>query len=137
MALVRSEDKFLYSAMASVIANQTIGVKKGTTADLLVQQEFPRAKRKYFKTGDEAARAVQKGKINAYFSDSTMIWYLSGKFEAEGLVAAPTLFSDERLAWAVRRSDTALLEAANKALQEMNANGELKQVFKRWIPKFE
>lgn len=36
--------------LTSSFSGQTVGVRMGTTGDLLVQQEFPRAKRTDFKT---------------------------------------------------------------------------------------
>jgi ABC-type amino acid transport substrate-binding protein len=137
MALVRAEDKFRYAPLGSSLANRTLGVKKATTGDLLVQQEFPRAKRKYFDSGDEGAKALSKKKIDLYVSDSTLIWYLAGKNEAEGLVAAPMMFSEELLAWGVRRSDPALLESVNKALKGMKESGQLNRILRQWVPKLE
>jgi len=137
MALVRAEDKFKYLPLGNSLATQTIGLKKATTGDLLVQQEFPRAKRKYFVSGDEAARAVMKKKIDLFLTDSTMIWYLAGKYEADGLVAAPMAFSDEILAWGVRRSEPQLLESVNSFLKKGSASGELDRMLHRWIPKFQ
>ncbi len=137
MALVRANEKFLFlaPALASQV-KQTIGVKKGTTGDLLVQQDFPRAKRKYYNSGDDAARALKKGTIDAFINDSTMIWYLAGVHEAEGLVVAPMALSDEVLAWGVNRSDTQLLLAVNTFLKKFKASGELDRVLQKWIPKF-
>ncbi len=137
MALVRADNKFRYAPLGTSLATQTIGLKKATTGDLLIQQEFPRAKRKYFDSGDEAAKALSKKKIDVYISDSTMIWYLAGKYEAQSLVAAPMVFTDETLAWAMRRSDPELAESVNKALKTIAESGELKRVITRWIPKFE
>ena len=89
MALVRADEKFRYALLENSLANRAIGTRKGTTGDLLVQQEFPRAKRKYFKSGDEAAKALLKNSIDLYVDDSTVIWYLAGANEAKGLVVAP------------------------------------------------
>ncbi len=135
MALARADNRF--SVLGTGLAKKNVGVKRATTGDLLVQQDFPRAKRRYFDSGDEAAKALSKKKIDLYFSDSTMIWYLAGKYEAQGLVAAPMVFSNETLAWAMRRSDAALMESVNKGLKSMLASGELNRVLMRWIPKFE
>ena len=135
MALVRGDGP--QSLVGGALANKAIGLKRATTADLLVQQDFPRAKRKYFNSGDEAAKALSKKKIDLYLSDSTMIWYLAGKYEADGLVVAPIVFSDERLAWAMRRSDAELVGSVNNALKGIAASGELNRVLKQWIPKFE
>jgi polar amino acid transport system substrate-binding protein len=137
MALVRGDEKYRYALLENSLADQTLGVKKATTADILVQQDFPRAKRKYFESGEEAAKALVKKRIDLFFSDSTVIWYLAGKFESQGLVALPSVFSDETLAWPMRRSDTQLIEAVNRALKSIMANGELNQVLRRWMPKFE
>ena len=137
MALVRADQKFRFSPLGTSFSSQTVGVIKATTGDLLMQQEYPRAKRKYFDSGEEAAKALSKKRIDAYLSDSTMIWYLAGKYEAQGLVAAPIIFSNETLAWAMRRSDAELVASVNKVLKGMNDSGELKRVLMRWIPKFE
>jgi polar amino acid transport system substrate-binding protein len=135
MALVRADSRG--KLLGTGLANHTVGVQKATTSDMLVMQEFPKAKRKYFESGDEAAKALAKKKIDLYFSDSTLIWYLAGKYEASGLEAAPLVFSNETLAWAMRKSDANLLESVNSALKKLMASGELKRTLLRWIPKFE
>ncbi len=137
MALVRADEKFRYGGLGAGFANQTIGVKKATTGDLLVQQEFPRAKRKYYDSGEEGAKALVRKKIDLFICDSPIIWYLAGTYEAQGLVAAPMVLSDETLAWAVRRSDTALLDSANTFLKKAATSGELSKILRRWIPKFQ
>jgi hypothetical protein len=64
----------------------------------MVQQEFPPAKRKYYKSDDEAAIALGKKKIDLFFDDSTMICYLAGVYEGKGLAVMPLVFSEEMLA---------------------------------------
>jgi ABC-type amino acid transport substrate-binding protein len=76
MALIRATDKNRYTLFVDAAATRTFGVKKGTTGDALVQQEFPRAKRKYFKSDEEGATALRKGKIDLFIDDSSMIWRL-------------------------------------------------------------
>ena len=110
---------------------------KATTGDLLVQQEFPRAKRKYYDSGEDAAKALLKKKIDLYFSDSTMIWYLAGTYEAKGLTVLPLALSDEVLAWGMRRSDTPLQQSVAAFLKKARASGEADQIVRRWIPRFQ
>jgi polar amino acid transport system substrate-binding protein len=136
MALVRADEKYRYALLGAFV-DRTIGVRKATVGDLLVQQEFPRAKRKYFKSDDEAALALSKSKIDMFIDDSSMIWYLAGVYEAKGLAVAPLLLSEEVLAWATRRSDTQLIESANAFLKKIQANGELDRILHRWIPKLQ
>jgi polar amino acid transport system substrate-binding protein len=137
MALVQTGGKVSSGALSRSLAGQTVGVRKGTTGDLLVQQEFPRAKRKYYKSDDEGALALSKGKIDLFIDDSTMIWYLAGVYEAKGLEVTPFVFSEEWLAWAMRRADTPLQESVNAFLQKSQTNGELNRILRRWIPRFQ
>src|SRR4051812_9823539 len=85
MALVRIDEKSRYTFLMDSLAGKKIGLRAGTTGDLMVQQEFPRAKRKYYKTDDDGAIALSKGKIDLFIDDSSMIWYLGGEYEAKGL----------------------------------------------------
>jgi polar amino acid transport system substrate-binding protein len=137
MALVRADEQYRYMLFENSLAEKAVGVRKATTGDLLVQQEFPRAKRKYFKTGNEAAKALVKKKIDLFVSDSTVIWYLAGLYEAQGLVVAPMVMSDEMLAWGVRRTDTQLLESVNAFVKRIKASGDLMQILRRWMPRFQ
>lgn len=135
MALVRRTDAGKYALGFPTWPQGVIGVKQSTTGDFLVQQEFPRAKRKYYDTGEKAAKALAKKQIDLFISDSPTVWWLEGLNEATGLVAVPILLSEEYLAWAVRKSDAALLEAANRTLEKLHQNGQGAQIIKRWIPQ--
>jgi polar amino acid transport system substrate-binding protein len=137
MALVRAEDLSRYTLVVDSLSNRTIGVRKGTTGDLMAQQEFPRAKRKYFKSDDEGAIALSKGKIDLFIDDSTMIWYLAGAYEAKGLAPSPLVFSEEVLAWGMRRSDAELKQSVNAFLKKANDSGEGRRIVRQWIPRFQ
>lgn len=137
MPLVRAADQARYSFLLNALADRKIGVRKGTTGDLLVQQEFPRAKRKYYRSDEAGALALSKGKIDLFIDDSSMIWYLAGRYEAKGLTAAPLVLSNEMLAWGVSRSNPQLLESVNAFLKKIQASGELNDILHRWIPKFQ
>lgn len=136
MALIRRTDSSRYGIGFPAQPQGVIGVKKGTTGDFLVQQEFPRSKRKYFDTGEEAARALVKHQIDLFICDSPTVWWLEGAYEASGLAVVPIPLSEEHLAWAVRKSDTALLQSVDAALEKMRKSGEDVTIIKRWIPHF-
>ena len=137
MALVRSDEKSRYTFIVNSLSDRTIGVRKGTTGDLLVQQEFSRAKRKYFRSDEEGAMALKKGKIDLFIDDSSMIWYMAGVHEADGLTTSPLVFSEELLAWGVRRSDTELEQSVNAFLKKIRDNGEGQRLVHQWIPRFQ
>jgi ABC-type amino acid transport substrate-binding protein len=137
LALVRIDDPRRNTLFGSGLADRTIGLRKGTTGDLLAQQEFPRAKRKYFNSDDEGALALSKGKIDLFIDDSSMIWYLAGTYEAKGLTVVPVKLSEELLGWGMRRADTSLQESVNAFLKKAKASGELNRALHQWIPKLQ
>ncbi len=135
MALVRGEDRGKYLLGFPAGMSNPIGVKGATTGDFLVRQEWPKAKRKSYRTGDDAAKALLKKKIDLFVADATLIWWLAGTYEAQGLASLPFLLSEEDLAWGVRKGDTALLESVNQFLQEIQADGRFESILRRWLPQ--
>jgi ABC-type amino acid transport substrate-binding protein len=136
MALTRAGEKYNYVLNLASQAKHGVGVKPGTTADFLVQQEMPGVTRKYFPDGDAAAEALVNGKIDLFISDSPMIWYLAGHYETKGLAVAAMLLSQEQLGWGLRRTDTELLKQVNSFLTKVQTTGELNQILGRWMPGF-
>jgi polar amino acid transport system substrate-binding protein len=137
MVLARSDEKYKYMANVAVQAKRGIGLKEGTTADFLVRQELPDAKRKYFKNGDDAAEALLRNKIDIFISDAPMIWYLAAHYETKGLVVTPMVLTQEQLGWGVTRTNAKLLEEVNNFLKKAQTSGELNRVFSRWMPGFQ
>lgn len=134
VALVRREDLNKYAMGFPIAPRGTIGVLKATTGDFLAQQEFSRNKRKEFKTPEEAAKALVKKKIDLFISDSPIVSWQASLNEAQGLALVPIYLTEERLAWAVRKSDAELLAAVNQALGKLQADGRANAILKRWFP---
>jgi ABC-type amino acid transport substrate-binding protein len=132
MTLVRREDQGRYVLGYPITPSGTVGVLKATTGEFLVQREFPKASRKVYTSGTEAAQALKKKKIDLFISDSTLIWYLAGMNAAEGLSAVPIPLSEEQLAWGVRKGDDKLLAAANGFIEKSSKDGSLNRIFRRW-----
>jgi len=136
VALVRREDANQYVMGFPIMPRGTIGVLKATTGDFLVQQEFGRCKRKEFTAPQDAAKALAKKKIDLFISDSPIISWQASMNEAQGLVTVPIFLTEERLAWAVRKSDPELLGAVNQALRKMQADGRAAGIIKHWLPYY-
>lgn len=134
VALVRREDVNKYAMGFPIAPRGTIGVLKATTGDFLAQQEFGRNKRKEFKTPEEAAKALVKKKIDLFISDAPIVSWQASLNEAQGLALVPIYLTEERLAWAVRKSDAELLTTVNQALGKLQADGRAKTIIKRWFP---
>lgn len=135
--VVRREDANQFALGFPAAPKGPIGVLKATTGDFLVQQEFPRIKRKTYDSPEEAAKALAKKKIDLLICDSPTAWWLAGMNEIQGLVVVPIFLSQEPLAWAVRKSDPELLMSVNSALDKLQANGHATAIIKRWIPLYQ
>jgi ABC-type amino acid transport substrate-binding protein len=98
---------------------------------------LPWSKRKAFSDGEQAVKALKKKQIALFIADAPTIWWLASENEADGLAAVPIQLTDELLAWAVNKSDPALLDAANKALAKWQGNGEATKLIRHWLPNFQ
>jgi polar amino acid transport system substrate-binding protein len=136
IALVRREDAYRYALGFPSRPYGTIGVLKATTGDFMVQQEFSGNKRKTYKTGEDAAKALIKKKVDLFICDAPTIWWLAGMHEADSLVAVPIFLTQEQLAWGIRRSDTDLLNSVNAGLDKLQKSGRANEIIKHWIPLF-
>jgi ABC-type amino acid transport substrate-binding protein len=132
LALVRREDLHQYALGFPLKLKGPVGVIKGTTGEFLVQRDFPKANRKTFSSGEEAAKALSKKKIDLFISDSSLVWYLAGVHSADGLAVVPIVLTEEQLAWAVRKTDDPLLASVNEFLTQAGHDGLLLKVLRRW-----
>jgi polar amino acid transport system substrate-binding protein len=134
MALVRAEDVNRYAIGFPQPLPGVVGVVKATTGDYLVQQEFSRSKRKLFTSGEEAATALAKKRIDVFIADSSLIWWLAAANESRGLAAVPMALTQEDLAWGMRRSDVELQKSVNAFLKKLQESGRASQIIKHWLP---
>jgi polar amino acid transport system substrate-binding protein len=136
MELARADEKYKYLGNLTALADRGVGLKPGTTGDFLVRQEFPGVSRKYFNTGEAAAEALVRKKIDLFINDAPMIWYLAGQYESKGLAVTPIVLTEEQLAWGLRRTDTELRASVNAFLKKAQTNGSLTRTFSKWMPGF-
>jgi len=132
MALVRREDRNKFALGFPLSPEGTLGVLKGTTGEFLVQRDFPKAKRKIFNSSSEAVQALIKKRADLFISDSTLVWYLAGMHGTDGLSVVPIVLSEEQLAWAMRKTDDALLASVNAFVTKARQEGAFSKVFRRW-----
>jgi polar amino acid transport system substrate-binding protein len=116
-----------------------MGVVKGTTGEFFVNKSFNNAKKIVsFETAKKATAALKKKWIQGYeidvlIYDAPMVYNIASENEGE-LVPLPALLTEEYLAWGIRKDDTALLESANKFIEQMKKEGKLMPIIKKWIP---
>ena len=134
--LVRAHDKYKYRYPQVIrFSNARIGVEEGTTGDIYVKNNCATATRVTFKSAEAAARALLKKDVDAVVHDTVMVWQMEARFEQDGLVGIHAPLTQEPLAWAVRRSDPALLAEVNRVRSEWISQGRLDEILFRWIPQ--
>ncbi|MBN1587075.1 MAG: transporter substrate-binding domain-containing protein [Candidatus Omnitrophica bacterium] len=134
-ALIRREDSSRYLNPDEALSTEAkVGVERGTTGDLLVQERFRNAQRMVYKDPQRAVRALKKRKIGLFVHDAPVIWWLAAENEADGLIAMSRGLTEEYLAWGVRQSDTELLEDINYRVALWRQDGTLGDILRRWVP---
>ena len=134
-ALVRRDQAARMQVFFRDPANR-FGAQRQTTGAYYLEQTFPQAKRTLYPDPESGAAALLKKKIDAFISDASINWYQASVNEARGLVLLNLPLTQEDLAWAVRKDDTALLQAADDFMQKAIAGGDLKKIVERWLPRF-
>jgi polar amino acid transport system substrate-binding protein len=136
MPLVRLEDKNKFVMPFDVVmTDKKVGAKEHTTSEYLVAQEFPKAKKTFFKNHAQAVSALKSGKIDLLILDSPYVLWLSIQNEGK-LTPVPLLLTEENLAWAVRKKDEEFLITVNRILEKWKKSGELNAMIKARIPGF-
>lgn len=134
LAMMRTEDKEKFDTKQEILAaGVRVGVKRGTTGDAFVQQRIPNADRVAFQKPSDAAWELRNRRVSLVIHDGYAIAWLVSENEAD-LTAMWTPLTEEQLAWAVRRQDVDLLQAANRLLARMKEDGTLTSVIRRWLP---
>jgi ABC-type amino acid transport substrate-binding protein len=134
LAMMRKEDRAKFDTKEKIMAaHANVGVKQGTTGDAFVREHMPDAVRVGFQTPSDGAWELRNRRVALFIHDGYSIAWLVSENEAD-FTAMWTPMTEEYLAWAVRRQDTQLLQAANAMLARMKQDGTLTNIVRRWLP---
>jgi len=115
-------------------AFHTIGVQLNTTGDLYSTWDLEDnglASVERFTSGADAIVALVAGRVDAVIIDNQPA--ISFVAANPGLVILETEFANEEYAIAINLENTALLEAVNKALTELKADGTIQRILDKYI----
>ncbi len=116
-------------------ASHNIGVQRNTTGDLYCTwdlEDAGLATVDRYSKGAEAVQALLSGKVHCVVIDNEP----AKAFVAanEGLKILDTEYAIEEYAAAMSKDNTELYEAVNKALEELIADGTVKDIIEKYIP---
>lgn len=112
-------------------ANYKVGVQLGTTGDIYASGDFGEDRVSQYSKGNEAVAALLGGDIDCVIIDNQP----AESFIAanEGLVILETEYANEDYAACLSQNNEALLNAINKAIEELIIDGTIDAIIEKYI----
>ena len=117
---------------ADDLEGKMIGVQKGTTGDIYCTDDYGQENVKQFDNGALAIEALKNGQVDCVVIDNEPAKNFV-KANA-GLSILDTEYVKEDYAAAIAKDNTELLNAVNKAMDELKADGTIDKIIKKYIP---
>ena len=131
--VVRKETKGVATMDDLLKKNMMVGAQRGTTAYFYLK-DHPAIRNVGYESYGHAVQDLIKGELDAVLGESTGTLYYKNKdkpvFEKIKLVGE--ILTNEYYGIAVRKDNPALLQAIDKSLQSLLANGTVEQLHKKW-----
>ncbi|MBR7058885.1 MAG: basic amino acid ABC transporter substrate-binding protein [Stomatobaculum sp.] len=113
------------------LEGKVMGVQQGTTGDIYVSGDYGDEAVERYAKGMEAVQALAQGKVDAVVIDGEPAkQYIK---EVEGLKIIDESYTDEDYAIAIKKGNTAMVEAVNAALAELKSEGKLDEIVAKYI----
>ncbi|MBQ8588011.1 MAG: transporter substrate-binding domain-containing protein [Clostridia bacterium] len=114
---------------AADLEGKKVACQEGTTGEqYLLDNEY---EIQSYKTGAEAVTALTSGKVDAVVIDNAVATALSAKKDGATVVLEEAL-TKEAYAIALKKGNDELTEEINKVLDELKADGTLKEIFEKY-----
>ena len=111
----------------------TVASKPGTTGEDAVKRLLPNAGYQPFESEAEAAAAVVRGTVDAFVYDRPYHATFIAMHGDETVVFLDEPFTDEALAFAIRKGDPDFLAWLNEFLERLNADGRYERIRSKWF----
>lgn len=118
-------------AGADDLQGKVVGVQQGTTGDIYVTGDLGDDSVERYSKGMEAVQALSQGKVDAVVIDNEPAkQYVS---QVEGLKIIDSPYTEEEYAIAIKKGNTAMLDAVNSALKDLKDQGKLDEIVAKYI----
>ncbi len=114
-------------------AHFKVASKPGTTGEDAVKRFLPEADYRPFESELEAAAAVAAGTVDALVYDRPFNATFIAMQGSEGLVFLDEPFTEEAIAFAIRKDDPDFLAWLNGFLEEIRADGRYERLRRKWF----
>jgi polar amino acid transport system substrate-binding protein len=111
----------------------TVVSKPGTTGEQAVQRMIPKANYETADTEIEGAMRVLEGKADAFVYDFPFIAVFVAMNPSDKLVFLQEPFTNEPIAWAIRKNDPDFMKFLNDFLLRIKADGRFEKFYQKWF----
>lgn len=122
---------------AIVLRAKSVACERGTTAELIAREQMRHATCRTYASLDAAASAVARGEADVLLGDGPSVLWMVRQRPGELAVPDYSPLTEESLAWAVRREDTALREQVNTVLATWQRDQTLQRVLDKWAARLQ
>lgn len=122
-------------ATVDELAGKKIGVQIGTTGDFIATDDIPDSEVSSYNKAVDAVNDLVNGRVEAVIIDKNPALVFEERFEGQvkAVDGAAFGFEAENYAIAMPKGDAALVEAVNKALEEIKADGTFDSLVAEYI----
>mgnify|MGYP002620868077 FL=1 len=114
---------------------KSIGVQEGTIAASFAEEEYPNADVRGYPSQLEAWADLANGRLDAVLADFGVQYdWLAEDGKECCEFKGDAVSSDDRIAIAIRKGDTALAERLNAAIAAIRANGKYAEINAKYFP---
>lgn len=117
------------------LADKRIGVEGGAVYDSRIKEMFPDAEMMYVGSSADAIVAMQNKKIDAFIADEPLAKFIIE--EVPGITYLSEMLTFDDYAFVLKKGNTELAEEINTVLAELEAEGILETLRRKWIEKEE
>jgi len=110
-----------------------VAVSVGSTGEILLREQAPKANALRFETASAALLAVQQGKADAMINDYTYTVYHAGRDPNKALAALDQPLSYQPYCFGVRKFDQEWLNYLNFFIYRLQQTGKMKEIYKKWF----
>jgi len=110
-----------------------VASKPGTTGEESVKKFIPECTYVSFDTEEEGARAALEGEVDAFVYDFPYNAVFMAMYGKEKLVFLDKPFTQEPIAWAIRKNDPQFMAFLNDFLQKIKSDGRFDRIYKKWF----
>ncbi len=117
------------------LEGKKIGVQAGTTGEIWVQENVPGARLSSFKSGIDASLDLKSGALDCVVLDELPAESIIKNNPSLKIIRCPEFAAQkEEYAIAVKKGNTAVLDAVNKTIKEIKSNGEYVNLVNAFMP---